>query len=73
MCLTNKLNLNNLGLRKIVDEVFVLKSLVKKYANNKKQKVFGCFVDLKKAFDSVWRSGLLYKIIKNENVGNFFL
>jgi len=54
------------------DGVFVLKSLVNKYVNNKKQKVFGCFVDLKKAFDSVWRSGLLYKIIKNENVGNIF-
>lgn len=55
------------------DGVFVLISLVKKYVNNKKQKVFGCFVDLKKAFDSVWRSGLLYKIIKNESVDNFFL
>ena len=53
-------------------EFFALKPLVNKYANNKKQKVFGCFVDLKKDFDSVWRSGLLYKIIKNENVGNFF-
>ena len=46
--------------------------MVNEYVNNKKQKVFGCFVDLKKAFDSVWRSGLLYKLIENENVSNFF-
>ena len=27
-------------------------------------KLFVCFVDLQKAFDSVWRNGLLFKLVK---------
>jgi hypothetical protein len=26
--------------------------------------LFVCFVDLQKAFDSVWRNGLLFKLVK---------
>ena len=51
------------------DGVFIVKTLFNKYINYKKKKIYGCFVDLKKAFDSVWRLGLLYKITKNENIG----
>ena len=41
------------------DSIFIVKSLINKYVTSK-QKIFGCFIDLKKAFDSVWRLGLLY-------------
>lgn len=51
------------------DSLFVLKTLLNKYVNNEKKKVFGCFVDLRKAFDSVWRIGLLYKLLKNKDLG----
>ena len=29
-----------------------------------KEKVYACFVDFRKAFDSVWHEGLFYKLLK---------
>ena len=45
------------------DHLFVLNTIIKKYIN-KGEKIFSCIVDLKKAFDSVWREGLKYKLKK---------
>ncbi len=45
------------------DHLLVLKTLVCHYNNNGK-KLYTCFVDFKKAFDSVWRLGMIYKLIK---------
>jgi hypothetical protein len=39
------------------DHIFTLKSIINSY-KSKKKKVFACFIDLKKAFDTVWRKGL---------------
>ena len=52
------------------DHLFVLKTLIDSY-NNKGKKVYACFVDFQKAFDSVWRTGLFYKLIKNNMSLNF--
>ena len=48
------------------DSIFVLKSLINKYihVHKNKKKIYACFVDLRKAFDSVWRETLLYKLCK---------
>ena len=46
------------------DTIFVLKSLINKYIHKNKKKIYACFVDLRKAFDSVWREALLYKLCK---------
>jgi hypothetical protein len=46
------------------DSLFVLKTLINKYVHKNKRKLFACFVDLQKAFDSVWRNGLLFKLVK---------
>ena len=46
------------------DHLFVLKTITDNY-KNKGKKVYACFIDFQKAFDSVWRTGLLYKLIKN--------
>ena len=46
------------------DIIFVLKSLINKYIHKNKNKIYACFVDLRKAFDSVWREALLYKLCK---------
>ena len=46
------------------DSMFVLKTLINKYVHKNKRNLFVCFVDLQKAFDSVWRNGLLFKLVK---------
>ena len=50
------------------DSIFILKSLITKYLVKKKSKIFSCFVDLRRAFDTVWHEGILYKLREN-NVG----
>ena len=56
---------NQGGFRKnyrTVDKVFMMKTILKKYIYKEKRKVYACFVDFKKAFDSVWRSALFIKL-----------
>ena len=47
-----------------VDAIFILQSLINKTINKKKN-LYACFIDLKRAFDSVYRNGLWYKMIKS--------
>ena len=49
------------------DHTFTLKTVVNKYVVDKEgQKLYACFVDFQKAFDSVWHDGLFRKL---ENLG----
>ena len=53
---------NQIGFRKgyrTSDHVFVLKSLTDLYTKNDK-KVYACFFDFQKAYDTIWRNGLFY-------------
>ena len=51
---------------------FILKTLNTKYLFKKTNKIHNaCFVDLRKAFDTVWHSSFQYKSMKN-NVGSKF-
>ena len=54
-----------------VDAIFILQSLIDNTINSKK-KLYACFIDLKRAFDSVYRNGLWYKMIKNGIDGKMF-
>ena len=54
------------------DHILTLKSIINKYINTKRGKVFVAFVDFEKAFDSVWRQGLYYKLLKHDIRGYFF-
>ena len=45
------------------DQVFVLKSLIYLCTKNYK-KVYAYFVDFKKAYDTIWRNSLFYKLKK---------
>ena len=57
---------NQVGFRKgfrTSDHVFTLKTLIDNTLNNKK-KLYTCFVDFKKAYDSVWRDGLFLKLLQ---------
>ena len=55
------------------DHIFSLRTLIDKYVKNENRgKLFCCFVDIQKAFDSVWHDGLLSKLIHNKIGGRFF-
>ena len=54
------------------DHIFTLKTIIDKYRKKKRQKLFACFVDLKKAFDTVSRPFLLHKITNLGIEGKFF-
>ena len=40
------------------DHIFTLRTFIEKYSHHHNQKVYACFVDFIKAFDSVWHEGL---------------
>ena len=47
------------------DHIFALKTLIDDHIGNKnKGKLYACFVDFKKAFDSIWHNGLFYKLLQ---------
>jgi hypothetical protein len=52
------------------DHILTLKTLFDKYSQSNK-KLYTCFVDFRKAFDTVWRDALLYKMI-NLGIGGTF-
>ena len=56
------------------DHVLTLKTIIDKYntTENRGKNVYACFVDLKKAFDTVCRAALLYKLVKLKIRGEFF-
>ena len=56
----------------INDHVLTLKTILDKYTKKQRKKVYACFVDLRKAFDTVSRDLLLYKISMLNITGNFF-
>ena len=46
------------------DQIFILKTIVDKYIHKsgKGNKLYICFIDLKKVFDTVWHEGLFLKL-----------
>ena len=54
------------------DHIFSLRTLMGKYSHHHNQKVYACFVDFKKAFDSVWHKGLFYRILSYGIGGNLY-
>ena len=55
-----------------VDHTFILTTLIDKYVKKLKSPLYVCFVDFKKAYDSVWRQALLYKLLRVNVTGLFF-
>ena len=55
------------------DHVFTLKSVIAKHVNTTSRgRIYGCFVDFKKSYDSVWHKGLFTKL-ENLNVNSVFI
>ena len=55
------------------DHLLVLKFLLDKYVKGAKKKLFACFFDLRKAFDSVNRVKLFYNLLTEYKIGGKFL
>ena len=53
------------------DHMFILKSVIDKYCRTKDGRLFACFVDFKKAFDTVIHTGIKIKLL-DIGVGSLF-
>ena len=54
-----------------VDAIFLLNSFIEKQLRNR-SKLYCCFIDLQKCFDSIYRNGLWVKLIKMGIKGRLF-
>ena len=54
------------------DHILTLTTCIEKYVSRSKARLYSCFVDYAKAFDTVCREALLYKLWKMGIQGNFF-
>ena len=58
---------NQIGFKRgsrTADHILTLKTLIDKYIKRSEKYLFTCFVDFKSAFDTVWRNGIIFKLIK---------
>jgi len=47
------------------DHIYTLHTLINKHVHQTKNgKIFSCFIDFRKAFDSIWHEGLFYRLLK---------
>jgi hypothetical protein len=66
---------NQIGFKKLTrttDHMFIIRTLIDKYVKHGNSPIFACFVDFRKAFDSVWRQALLFKLLKSNIRGKMF-
>ena len=54
-----------------IDHMLVIKTLADKYKHEGK-KLYLAFVDFQKAYDTVWREGMFFKLLKSGINGKFF-
>ena len=56
------------------DHIFVVKTLVDKYVQKCKNcsKLYACYIDMKKAFDTVWHDALFLKLQKADISGKIY-
>ena len=66
--------LNQLGLcreAQTSDHILTLDTCIQKYVKKNKSKLYTCFTDFQKAFDTVSREALIYKLFKLGVKGKF--
>ena len=69
----NKFQLSGKENVRTSDHLLVLKHVINKYLKVKKQKLFVCYFDIKKAFDFVNRTKLFYTLLKDFGIGGKYL
>ena len=64
---THNSEIGRLPNKRTADHVLTVGTLIDKYVHCHQEKVYACFVDFRKAFDSVWHEcwGILFYLIKN--------
>ena len=65
---------NQLGFREgaqTVDHLFTLNTCIEKYVKKQRGRLYACFIDYRKAFDSICRDALLYKLTTLRIDGKF--
>ena len=76
-CDTNKvINPEQISGRKFsrpANHLTVVRFFIEKYALNGRKKLYACFFDLRKAFDTVDRITLFYKLLSKYHIGGNFL
>ena len=55
------------------NNVFIIKTLYEKYCLDSNQKLYACFIDFQKTFDSVWHEALLLKLLRSGVGGPFYI
>ena len=71
----DKIEDNQAGFRhnyRTTDQIFTLKTLLNRYNHKLNKPIFACFVDFSKAFDSVNREALFYKMKQAGITGKMF-
>ena len=54
------------------DHILTLKTIIDKYVSDKRGRLYTCFIDYRKAFDTVCRQALLFKVSNLGISGRFF-
>lgn len=54
------------------DHIFILQTLINKYLYGQNKNLYVCFVDFRRAFDSVARKALVTKLLRNKVGGKFY-
>ena len=58
----NKCQIGFMKGNRTTDHIMTLKAIVNKYVHDKNEKIYACFVDFKKAFDSINQHKMFYKL-----------
>ena len=53
------------------DHILTIRAITNKYVQDGESRVYSCFIDFKKAFDTVWHDGLFFKLQQIGVNGNF--